>query len=148
MRYHICWGSWNGPHTTDVPLQDIVDLVLRVNARPTRRGGQPAARARVESLAATSNCRRQDPDPGRDQPLHQRGRAPASSWRSGIENFASCRRAGERDRRHGLRLLAELEPGARPPEVQWAKLRALAEGARLASERLWSSPAHVASTSA
>jgi 5-methyltetrahydropteroyltriglutamate--homocysteine methyltransferase len=32
-RYHICWGSWNGPHTGDVPLRDIVDLVLRVNVQ-------------------------------------------------------------------------------------------------------------------
>src|SRR6266702_4671708 len=31
MRYHVCWGSWPGPHTTDVPLEDIVDLILRVN---------------------------------------------------------------------------------------------------------------------
>jgi len=30
-RYHVCWGSWNGPHTNDVPLNDIVDLILRVN---------------------------------------------------------------------------------------------------------------------
>ncbi len=32
VRYHVCWGSWPGPHTTDVPLRDIVDLVLRVRA--------------------------------------------------------------------------------------------------------------------
>ncbi len=32
VRYHICWGSWNAPHTGDVPLKDIVDLVLRVRA--------------------------------------------------------------------------------------------------------------------
>ena len=32
IRYHLCWGSWHGPHTTDVPLRDIVDIVLRVNA--------------------------------------------------------------------------------------------------------------------
>ena len=32
IRFHICWGSWHGPHTTDIPLSDIVDLVLRVNA--------------------------------------------------------------------------------------------------------------------
>jgi 5-methyltetrahydropteroyltriglutamate--homocysteine methyltransferase len=32
IRYHVCWGSWPGPHTTDVPLKDIVDLVLRVRA--------------------------------------------------------------------------------------------------------------------
>ncbi len=28
IRYHVCWGSWPGPHTSDVPLRDIVDLVL------------------------------------------------------------------------------------------------------------------------
>jgi len=32
VRYHVCWGSWPGPHTTDVPLRDIVDLILSVNA--------------------------------------------------------------------------------------------------------------------
>ncbi|MGA9322742.1 MAG: cobalamin-independent methionine synthase II family protein [Xanthobacteraceae bacterium] len=32
IRYHICWGSFNTPHVTDVPLRDIVDLVLRVKA--------------------------------------------------------------------------------------------------------------------
>jgi len=32
IRYHVCWGSWPGPHTTDVPLKDIADLVLRVRA--------------------------------------------------------------------------------------------------------------------
>jgi 5-methyltetrahydropteroyltriglutamate--homocysteine methyltransferase len=30
-RYHICWGSWNGPHMFDVPFRDIVDLMLRVD---------------------------------------------------------------------------------------------------------------------
>ena len=30
-RYHICWGSWNEPHMFDVPIKDIVDLVLRVD---------------------------------------------------------------------------------------------------------------------
>jgi 5-methyltetrahydropteroyltriglutamate--homocysteine methyltransferase len=28
IRYHVCWGSWPGPHTTDVPLKDVVDLIL------------------------------------------------------------------------------------------------------------------------
>ena len=32
VRYHLCWGSWHGPHVTDVPLKDIVDIVLRVQA--------------------------------------------------------------------------------------------------------------------
>ncbi|HUQ75277.1 MAG TPA: cobalamin-independent methionine synthase II family protein [Burkholderiales bacterium] len=32
VRYHVCWGSWPGPHTTDVPLKDVVDQILRVKA--------------------------------------------------------------------------------------------------------------------
>jgi len=31
VRYHICWGSWNGPHTRDVPLKKIVGLLLKLN---------------------------------------------------------------------------------------------------------------------
>jgi 5-methyltetrahydropteroyltriglutamate--homocysteine methyltransferase len=33
VRYHICWGSWNGPHTSDVPLRKIVGLLLKLNVR-------------------------------------------------------------------------------------------------------------------
>jgi 5-methyltetrahydropteroyltriglutamate--homocysteine methyltransferase len=32
IRYHICWGSWKRPHSTDLPLGDVIDLMLRVNA--------------------------------------------------------------------------------------------------------------------
>jgi len=31
IRYHVCWGSWPGPHVTDVPLREIVDLILRLD---------------------------------------------------------------------------------------------------------------------
>jgi 5-methyltetrahydropteroyltriglutamate--homocysteine methyltransferase len=33
VRYHVCWGSWHGPHVYDPPLEDVLDLVLKVNAR-------------------------------------------------------------------------------------------------------------------
>jgi 5-methyltetrahydropteroyltriglutamate--homocysteine methyltransferase len=33
IRYHLCWGSWHGPHAHDLPLADIVDVLLRVKAR-------------------------------------------------------------------------------------------------------------------
>jgi 5-methyltetrahydropteroyltriglutamate--homocysteine methyltransferase len=33
VRYHVCWGSWPGPHTSDVPLRVIVDLILKINAQ-------------------------------------------------------------------------------------------------------------------
>ena len=32
IRFHVCWGSWHGPHTTDIEFRHIVDLVLGVNA--------------------------------------------------------------------------------------------------------------------
>jgi 5-methyltetrahydropteroyltriglutamate--homocysteine methyltransferase len=32
IRFHLCWGSWHGPHTTDIALEHIVDLMLAVNA--------------------------------------------------------------------------------------------------------------------
>ncbi|GAB3044509.1 cobalamin-independent methionine synthase II family protein [Sediminivirga luteola] len=32
VRFHTCWGSWHGPHVTDLPFADIVDLVLQINA--------------------------------------------------------------------------------------------------------------------
>ena len=54
-RYHICWGSWNGPHAFDVPLKDIIDLVLQVrvvrnaqrraiNPTPAAAGGERSMR--------------------------------------------------------------------------------------------------------
>src|SRR5436190_1186903 len=32
IRFHLCWGSWHGPHVTDVPMADIVDVMLSINA--------------------------------------------------------------------------------------------------------------------
>ncbi|MDA0185304.1 cobalamin-independent methionine synthase II family protein [Solirubrobacter phytolaccae] len=32
VRYHVCWGSWNGPHTNDISLKDVLELVFQVNA--------------------------------------------------------------------------------------------------------------------
>ncbi len=33
VRYHVCHGSWHGPHVYDPPLAEVIDLVLKVNAR-------------------------------------------------------------------------------------------------------------------
>jgi len=32
IRFHLCWGSWHGPHTTDIPMKHLVDLMLKVKA--------------------------------------------------------------------------------------------------------------------
>ncbi len=51
-RYHICWGSWNGPHMFDVPLKEIVDLILRVDVGgiQLRSGETPVMNARMAGL--------------------------------------------------------------------------------------------------
>ena len=33
IRFHLCWGSWHGPHVTDIPLREIVDVMLAVNCQ-------------------------------------------------------------------------------------------------------------------
>ena len=33
IRFHLCWGSWHGPHVTDIPMRDIVDVMLAINAQ-------------------------------------------------------------------------------------------------------------------
>src|SRR5262249_35452566 len=32
VRFHTCWGSYHGPHKYDIPLRDIIDLILKVRA--------------------------------------------------------------------------------------------------------------------
>ena len=31
IRLHLCWGSWHGPHVTDIPMRDIIEVVLAAN---------------------------------------------------------------------------------------------------------------------
>jgi 5-methyltetrahydropteroyltriglutamate--homocysteine methyltransferase len=31
IRFHLCWGSWHGPHTTDIPMRDIIDVMLAID---------------------------------------------------------------------------------------------------------------------
>ena len=32
VRYHVCWGSWPGPHVTDLPIRDILDKIYTIKA--------------------------------------------------------------------------------------------------------------------
>lgn len=32
VRYHMCWGSWHGPHTTDIEMKHLIDLILTIHA--------------------------------------------------------------------------------------------------------------------
>src|SRR5262249_2342624 len=33
VRFHLCWGRWHGPHVTDIPMRDIVDVMLAVDCQ-------------------------------------------------------------------------------------------------------------------
>ena len=114
IRYHVCWGSWPGPHTTDVPLRDIVDLILKVTSwRLCDRGRQSAPRARMEGVAGRAASGWQSSYPGRDQPCHQHRRASRAGGRSHRAPGAAGG-AREFDRRNRLRLCAGPVPPPRP----------------------------------
>ena len=106
VRYHLCYGSWHAPHVADAPLEEIVDLILRVNAGAY---SIEAANVRHEHEWRVwedgEAAGRQDADPRRRHPPHDLGRAPAAGRRP-HHPLRPDRRPRERDRRHGLRLPA------------------------------------------
>lgn len=132
VRYHLCWGSWHGPHAYDVPLPDIVDLMLAVKAQTYLF---EAANVRHEHEVELWD-RVKLPDgkilaPGCvthstvlvEHPELVANRIERFAARVGRENVIASTDCGL-----GLRL---------HPQVAWAKLRALGEGAKRASKRLW-----------
>ena len=138
VRYHVCWGSWPGPHTTDVPLRDIVDLILRVRAGALRhRGRQPAPRARVARLGERRSCRR-----ARCSSRASSATRPTSSSIRSSSPSASCASRAWSGREN---VIAGTDCGFAQgpfyrrvhPSIMWAKLESLAAGARLATRELW-----------
>jgi 5-methyltetrahydropteroyltriglutamate--homocysteine methyltransferase len=137
VRFHICWGSWNGPHTSDAPLASVIDYVLKVNADAY--------------LIESANPRHEHEwQIWEDRKLpegkvlipgvvnHQTNvieHPELVAWRIqnfarllGRENVMAGTDCGFCQGWHEIRV---------HPTIQWAKLRALSEGAGLASERLW-----------
>src|SRR5437867_3267122 len=137
MRYHLCWGSWHGPHTTDIPLADIVDLVLRVgvggysiesaNARHAHewtvweRARLPAGKVLIPGVISHNTNAVEHPDL-----IAQR--IVTFARLVGRENVIAGADCGFAQGAAYRRV---------HPSIMWAKLRALADGARLASARLW-----------
>jgi 5-methyltetrahydropteroyltriglutamate--homocysteine methyltransferase len=134
IRYHLCWGSWHGPHANDVPLADLADIMLRVNAQAY--------------LVEAANSRHEH-----EYHLWERVKLPAGKILvPGVVTHATNiiehpELVAERITRYTDRLGAEnviagadCGFGSRiHPELGWAKLAALAEGAALASARIWKS---------
>ena len=138
LRMHVCWSSTTGPHHRDIELREIAAEDRQGAAAGHRRcGGEPAPRTRMAGLARGPLARRQAPHPRRDRHDHQLHRA--SAGRGGPDRALRLRGgAGAGDRGWGLRLRHLRGPGAVDREIVWRKLASLVEGARLASERLWS----------
>ncbi len=58
VRYHVCWGSWPGPHVSDVPLRDVVDMILKVQGRRLRDRVRPTRGMSTSGRCGrTSSCR-------------------------------------------------------------------------------------------
>jgi 5-methyltetrahydropteroyltriglutamate--homocysteine methyltransferase len=136
-RYHICWGSWNGPHAFDVPLKEIVDLLLQVNVG---HYSYEAANPRHEHEWTVWQTVKLPPGkmliPGVishatnivEHPELVAQRLTRLANIVGRENVMAGTDCG----------FAQSPFAKRVHEsIMWAKLRSLAEGARLASAQLW-----------
>jgi 5-methyltetrahydropteroyltriglutamate--homocysteine methyltransferase len=132
IRYHLCWGSWHGPHSADLPLPDVVDIMLRIKAQTYLI---EAANVRHEhETQLWENTKLPDGKilaPGvvtHSTPLIEHPQLVADrivrfARLVGRENVIASTDCGL-----GLRL---------HPQLAWAKLRSLTEGAELASATLW-----------
>jgi 5-methyltetrahydropteroyltriglutamate--homocysteine methyltransferase len=137
MRYHVCWGSWPGPHTTDVPLEDIVDLILKVKVGAYAIEGANPRHAHEWKVW--------------EEVKLPEGKALIPGVISHATNVVEHPElVAERIIRYGKlvgreNVLAGTDCGFAQgpfyrrvhPSIMWAKLEALAEGARLASKTLW-----------
>ena len=76
IRYHLCWGSWHGPHAYDIELEKLVDLMLQgAGAGLSDRGCERTARARIRDLGTREAAGGQDPHPGHGLARDRRHRA-------------------------------------------------------------------------
>ncbi len=132
VRYHICWGSWKGPHSTDLPLKNVLDLILKVKAsqysveaanpqhehewKDWREVKLPANKAVIPGVVSHKTNVLEHPEVVADRIIRY-------AEAVGRENVIASTDCGMGGRIH--------------PQVAWAKLRALSEGAALASKQLW-----------
>jgi len=131
VRYHLCWGSWHGPHLYDIPMADIVDVMLAVKAQTYLF---EAANARHEheyvvwedvklpagKILAPGVVTHSTPLIEHPELVSQRIQRFAKIV--GAENVIASTDCGLGLRCH--------------PQVAWAKLKALGDGAALASKAL------------
>ncbi len=136
IRFHLCWGSWHGPHTTDIPMTHLVDLMLAVNAdyysfeaANARHEHEwklwkdiklPAGKKILPGVVTHSTNLIEHPELVAD-------RICRFAEAVGPENVIASTDCGLGGRVH--------------PQIAWAKLKALSQGAELASKRLYAKKA-------
>jgi len=137
VRYHVYWGSWPGPHTSDVPLKDIVDLVLKVNAGAYVIEGANPRHAHEWTVWGEVGL----PD---DKVLITGVVSHATNVVEHPELVAErivrlARLIGRERVMAGTDCGFAQSPLYRRvhPSIMWAKLRALAQGAEIATRILW-----------
>jgi len=137
IRYHVCWGSWPGPHTTDVPAKDIMDLILRVRAgayvlemanprhehewRVWETAKLPKGSILIPGVVSHATNVVEHPELVAQ-------RIVRLAKLVGRENVIAGTDCGFAQQPFYQRV---------HPTIQWAKLEALVAGARLASKELW-----------
>jgi 5-methyltetrahydropteroyltriglutamate--homocysteine methyltransferase len=137
IRYHVCWGSWPGPHTTDVPLKDIVDLILGMkvgayvleSANPRHEhewrvwetAKLPSDRLLIPGVISHATNVVEHPELVAE-------RIVRVARLVGRENLLAGTDCGFAQGPFYRRV---------HPSIMWAKLDALVQGARLASAQLW-----------
>jgi 5-methyltetrahydropteroyltriglutamate--homocysteine methyltransferase len=132
IRFHLCWGSWHGPHTTDIPMRDIVEVML-------------AVKCRAYSFEAGNGRHEHEWKVWRDVKL-----ADGKLILPGVVSHATNvvehpELVAERivrfaDQVGRERVIASTDCGLGGrvhPQIAWAKLEALAQGAELATQQLW-----------
>jgi 5-methyltetrahydropteroyltriglutamate--homocysteine methyltransferase len=137
IRYHVCWGSWPGPHTSDVALKDIVDVILQLNvgafviegANPRHEHEWrvwetvklPSGKVLIPGVISHATNVVEHPELVAERIV----RLVRLIGRENLIVGTDCGFAqGPFHRRVH-------------PSIMWAKLSALVEGARLASAQLW-----------
>jgi 5-methyltetrahydropteroyltriglutamate--homocysteine methyltransferase len=138
LRMHLCWGNYEGPHHYDVPLRDIVDVVLQ--ARPSGLSFEAANPRHAHEWTVFEDVKLPEGKvliPGvlesktnfieHPELIAQRiGRYAELVGRENVMAGSDCG--------YGT----WVGQAAVDPDVVWAKLAALAEGAELATRRFWS----------
>lgn len=137
VRYHVCWGSWNGPHTTDVPLTDIIDKVYAIKAGTyVMEGANPRHEHEWKVWGEKKLPNNRSLATGVishatnivEHPELVAERITRIAKLIGRENVLAGTDCGFAQGPYYRRV---------HPTIMWAKFEALVEGAKIASKELW-----------